>query len=88
MHSLEVIVALNQRAPARSSDRTHLNRTPSRCRSAKGLVLHSATLRSTVFFDYSKSDAKRDGQKVERAFRRFEKNQNLAALNRAVDAHF
>ena len=89
MHSLETIIALNERATAKASRNTsHLNREPSRCKSSKGLVLHSATLRSTVFFDFDNVAAERDAAKVETAFQRYEKDGDLKKLNRYVDSFF
>jgi hypothetical protein len=90
MHSLQTIIALNERAAAtaRSINTDHLNREPSRCKSSKGLVLHSATLRSTVFFDFDNPAAERDAEKVEAAFQDYAKNANLKKLNRLVDSFF
>ena len=78
MHSLSAIISSNERAASKASvlankrNTDHLNREPSRCRSRGGLVLHSATLRSTVFFDFSNPAAERDAEKVEAAFERYE----------------
>lgn len=88
MHSLETIIATNERAVAKTKRATHLNREPSRCKSSKGLVLHSATLRSTVFFDFDSPAAVRDAEKVEAAFERYEKDNDLKKLNRLVDSFF
>ena len=90
MYCLSTIIAMNERAAAKVAPRntTHLNREPSCCRSTRGLVLHSATLRSTVFFDAENPAAERDSKRVEAAFRRYEKSGNLGALNRFVDSFF
>ena len=94
MTGLNTLIAQNERAAAKALARAakrntdHLNREPSRCRSRGGLVLHSATLRSTVFFDFSNPAAERDAEKVEAAFERYEKNGDLRALNRIVDSFF
>lgn len=94
MHALSSIIASNERAAAKQLSRAskrntdHLNREPSRCRSRGGLVVHSATLRSTVFFDFSNPAAERDAEKIEAAFERYEKNGDLRTLNRIVDSFF
>lgn len=94
MNDLNTLIAKNERAAAKAASRAalrntdHLNREPSRCRSSQGLVLHSATLRSTVFFDFDNPAARRDAEKVEAAFERYEKNGDLKALNRTVDSFF
>lgn len=89
MHSLETIIALNERAVAKATRNTnHLNREPSRCKSSRGLILHSATLRSTVFFDADNPAAVRDAEKVEAAFERYAKDHDLKKLNRLVDSFF
>jgi hypothetical protein len=89
MYSLETIKSINARATAKASRNTdHLNREPSRCRSFRGLVLHSATLRSTVFFDFDNPAAERDADRVESAFTRYEKDGDLKKLNRFVDSFF
>ena len=89
MHSLETIISLNERAVAKAKRNTdHLNREPSCCRSFRGLVLHSATLRSTVFFDADSPAAQRDARRVEAAFERYKKHGDLRRLNRFVDGFF
>lgn len=94
MHALSAIIASNERAAQKAASRAakrntdHLNREPGRCRSRGGLVLHSATLRSTVFFDFSNPAAERDAEKVEAAFERYEENGDLKSLNRIVDSFF
>lgn len=94
MHALSSIIASNELAAAKAASRAakrntdHLNREPSRCRSSQGLVLHSATMRSTVFFDFSNPAAVRDAEKVEAAFERYAADGNLKTLNRLVDSFF
>ncbi|NBW12675.1 MAG: hypothetical protein EBR82_32090 [Caulobacteraceae bacterium] len=90
MHCLSTIIAMNERAAAKAVSRNtnHLDREPSCCRSRSGLVLHSATLRSTVFFDSENPAAERDAKRVEAAFRRYAKTRNLKALNLFVDSFF
>lgn len=93
MNCLSSLIARNERASKealakKSRNYTHLDREPSCCRSAQGLVLHSATLRSTVFFDFDNLAAARDAAKVEEAFVRYKKTNDLRALNRLVDSFF
>jgi 7-keto-8-aminopelargonate synthetase-like enzyme len=89
MHSLETIITINERAVAKTKRNTdHLNREPSFCKSSRGLVLHSASLRSTVFFDADSPAAVRDAEKVEAAFESYAKHNDLKKLNRLVDSFF
>lgn len=94
MYCLSTIIAINEIAAAKAAARAqtrntdHLNREPSRCRSNRGLVVHSATMRSTVFFDTTNPDAERDAKKIEAAFVRYGKDCNLRRLNRIVDSFF
>lgn len=92
MNCLSVIIAQNERAAAKASESrntNHLDREPSCCRSRGGLVLHSATLRSTVFFDCEASiAAARDADRVEAAFARYKKDNDLRKLNRIVNSFF
>ena len=94
MNALSDIIAANERAEAKALARAakrntdHLNREPSCCRSRGGLVVHSATLRSTVFFDCDNPAAARDAEKVEAAFERYKADNDLRALNRIVDSFF
>jgi hypothetical protein len=89
MYCLEVIKSTNAKATAKVAVNTsHTNREPSRCRSSQGLVVHSATLRSTVFFDFDNPRAEREAEKIEAAFKRYEKTKDLRALNRVVDSYF
>jgi hypothetical protein len=59
---------------------THLNREPSICRSKGGLVVHSATLRSTAFIA--------DAREADRFAARFAACLTLAAKNRLADSLF
>jgi len=59
---------------------THLNREPSICRSRGGLVVHSATLRSTVFIA--------DTREADKFAARFASATSLAQKNRLVDSLF
>lgn len=90
MHSLETIIRLNESAARKAASRNtnHLDREPSRCRSSRGLILHSASLRSTVFFDFDNPAAVREAAKVEAAFQRYEKSGDLKRLNWFVDSFF
>jgi hypothetical protein len=92
MNDLQTLIANNERAAAKASasrNRTHLDREPSCCRSRGGLVLHSASLRSTVFFDCDASvAAARDADRVEGAFAAYKQDNDLRRLNRIVNSFF
>jgi hypothetical protein len=83
MYSLDVIRSIN--STTRPKVATHTNREPSICRSRSGLVVHSATLRSTVFISFE-TPAKRKfaGHFV----RSFKACKSLRARNRVVDRIF
>ena len=63
-----------------SSANAHFTREPSICRSVRGLVLHSANLRSTVFIAASK-----DADQAEKAFKAAT---STRARSRVVDSYF
>lgn len=76
MYSLDVIVSLNRKPKKRPED--HLSRVSSFCKSRGGVVIHSASLRSTGFI----ADAAEAKRFLAKARRR-----KGAQLNKLIDSY-
>lgn len=83
MYSLDVIQSINNRTRAKVA--THTNREPSICRSNSGLVVHSATLRSTVFVAFDTAEKRKFARHLSRSFKACK---SLKAQNKVVDRLF
>jgi hypothetical protein len=82
MYCLLVIHSLNNRPPRKDAN-AHLLREPSYCATRAGVVLHSASLRSTAFID-----RKKHPRIVGNFIGAFKRCKSLKARNRLVDSFF
>jgi hypothetical protein len=85
MYALDVIVSMNNRAAAgaKSAANSHLTRESSYCLTRLGVVIHSASLRSTVFIDRIKHP-----KEVGLFVRRWKACRSTKARNRVADSYF